>query len=815
MGAFRQLLTSGRRVIFDGAMGTMLQKFGLPPGQSPEEFCLAQPEILQQVHEQYLDAGADVLTTNTFGGTRYKLPSHLQVVDFNAHMARAARRAVEKKGRPAFVAGSIGPTGKFLAPLGELDFASLVEAFREQVRGLLLGGVDLFIIETHYDIAEARAAVVAIRRECPLPVIASMTYEDGRTLTGSSVAVCVSALANMGVDAVGMNCSAGPAEMQGAVAELLRECPVPVIVQPNAGLPELRDGQTVFPLGPDEFARLTASLVAPQETYGGAQIAGGCCGTSPAHIAALRQAFLALPPVEARPTPAGIAVSSRQEIVRFGWGSPVGIIGERINPTGKKVLTAQLQAGEHTEALRFAEEQITNGAVVLDVNVGAPLVDEVRALPALVARLHSGFSVPLALDSPNAEALARALEVYPASPLVNSISGEEGRLEKLGPLCREFGAPFILLPLKGRDLPEKAADRIRIIENLLEKMDALAIPRRLAMVDILALSVSSTPTAALECLEVIRYCREQHGLPTTCGLSNISFGLPARELVNATFFAAAAGAGLASCIANPQSRRIREVLDSANLLLGHDTGAERFVSGYAGWQPGGSGGAAGASTGGGTATPSLAPGTAALSLEDAVILGRKDSMAALVQAALDEGQAPFAIVGKRLIPAITEVGLKYEKKEYFLPQLIRSAEAMKEAFALLQPLLDKASAGGDRPVIVLATVEGDIHDIGKNIVALMLGNHGFDVRDLGKDVKAEAIVAAVREFKASLVGLSALMTTTMVRMEDTVRLLRQENLDAGVIVGGAVVTDAFAHSIEAHYAKDAVDAVRVAKKLLQ
>ena len=820
MGAFRQLLASGHRIIFDGAMGTMLQKFGLPPGQSPEEFCLARPEILQSVHEQYLDAGANVLTTNTFGGTRYKLPAHLQVADFNTRMAEAARRAVTAKGCPAFVAGSIGPTGKFLTPLGELDFAQMVEAFREQVRGLLRGGVDLFIIETHYDIAEARAAVVAIRRECALPVIASMTYEDGRTLTGSSVAVCVSSLANMGVDAVGMNCSAGPVEMRGAVEELLRESPVPVIVQPNAGLPELRDGETVFPLDPDQFASLTASLAAPKEGLGGVQIAGGCCGTSPAHIAALRQAFASLPPVGKRPCFAGITVSSRQEIVRFGFGSPVGIIGERINPTGKKVLAAQLQAGEYTEALRFAEEQIAHGAVVLDVNVGAPMVDEASILPALVARLHSGFSTPLALDSPNPEALARALEVYPASPLVNSISGEEGRLERLGPLCKEFGAPFVLLPLKGRNLPEKSADRIKIIEEILERMDDLGIPRRLAMVDILALSVSSTPSAALECLEVIRYCREVAGLPTTCGLSNISFGLPARELVNSTFFAAAAGAGLASCIANPQSRRIREVLDSANLLLGHDTGAERFVSGYAGWQSGGPAGAisqgSGPGAGGNVAVGGTASaGAASLSLEDAVILGRKDNMAALVQAALDAGQEPFAIVGDRLIPAITEVGLKYEKKEYFLPQLIRSAEAMKGAFALLQPLLDKANTGGDRPVVVLATVEGDIHDIGKNIVALMLGNHGFDVRDLGKDVKAEAIVAAVREFKASLVGLSALMTTTMVRMEDTVRLLRQENLDTGVIVGGAVVTDAFAQSINAHYAKDAVDAVRVAKRLLQ
>lgn len=805
MSAFRERLQSGSRLLFDGAMGTMLQARGLGPGRNPEIFCLENPDILRRIHADYVKAGADVLTTNTFGGTAFKLPEGTSVRDFNRLMARGAKAAAgESGGRKVFVAGSVGPSGKFLRPLGDLTFEELVTAFQEQIRGLMEGGIDLVLAETQFDIAEARAIVVAARREGELPVAVSMTYEAGSTLTGSDVEVCVTSLANMGVDLIGMNCSAGPFEMREAAAELLRLSPVPVLIQPNAGLPELKDGATVFPLGPDAFAGMTADFAAR-----GAQCVGGCCGTTPGHITALRAAIDRLPRPEGRPHFAGIALSSRSHVLRIGRGEPLCLIGERINPTGKKQLAAELQAGEFDAALKLADEQAEAGVRILDVNVGAPMVDESACLPELVSRLISRHPLPLAFDSPDMGAVEKALAVYPASPLVNSISGEEGRMERLGPLCRDFGAPFILLPLRGGKLPLKARERIAIVEDLLAQMDALRIPRRLAMVDALVLASSSSPDAGRECLDFIRYCAQTLELPTTCGLSNISFGLPARELLNATFLGLAVGAGLSSCIANPSNPRIAEAVDAANLLLGHDAGAETFISRYSRWSGGGSAEAAS-----GAVSVRTKDSAQPVSIEEAVIAGRRDDISTLVQAALDAGEQPFAIVGDRLIPAITEVGVKYERKEYFLPQLIRSAETMQKAFALLRPLLEKDTRAASRPVVVMATVEGDIHDIGKNIVNLMLGNHGFEVVDLGKDVKAEAIVTAAEEHGAALIGLSALMTTTMVRMKETVDLLKERGIEKKVMIGGAVVTDEFARSIGAYYSKDAVEAVRLAQSLV-
>jgi 5-methyltetrahydrofolate--homocysteine methyltransferase len=801
-------------LVFDGGMGTMLQSRGLPPGVSPELFCLARPDVLVGIHADYLRAGADVLTTNTFGGCVYKLgtgPGAPDVVEFNRAMARAAREAVASSGREAFVAGSVGPSGHFMRPLGDLDPAELVAAFRAQIRGLVQGGADLILAETQFDLAEARAIVLAVRAECDLPVGVSMTFENGVSLTGTRPEVFVQSMLNMGVDLVGTNCSAGPEQMVEVADELLAISEVPVLVEPNAGLPELVDGKTVFRLGPDDFARHTARFAAA-----GARLLGGCCGTTPDHIAALRGALDALSggliPDPARRD--GIVLTTRAQAVHIGAGSPIRIIGERINPTGKKQLIAELQAGEFAQALRFADEQVEAGAPVLDVNVGAPMVDEAVLLPALVERLVARHALPLSLDSSNADAIAGALPFHPGSPLVNSISGEPGRMEHLGPLCRDHGAPFILLPLKGRKLPVTAAERIAIIEELLQQADGLRIPRRLVMVDVLALAVSSKAEAARHCLDTIRWCAAQ-GLPTTIGLSNISFGLPARELLNSTFLAMAAGAGLSSCIAHPGNARIREAVAASGVLLGLDANAEAFIEGYSGWTPGN--GDAGTAQAGGAGGASGAGGVKAkaATLEEAVIRGDREGALALVDRALSEGADPFSLVQDKLIPGITEVGRRYERREYFLPQLIRSAETMQHAFRKLQPLLEAQRGQETRPVIIMATVEGDIHDIGKNIVTLMLGNHGFDVVDLGKDVKAADIVEAAERHGAGVIGLSALMTTTMVRMEDTVRLVRERGLPVKVMVGGAVVTPAFAEAIGADgYSADAVEVVRVAKELL-
>ena len=803
MPDFRAALNEGRILLFDGGYGTLLQARGLPAGLSPELWGLKAPEVVAGVHREYREAGARVLTTNTFGGTRFKLAGAADPRALSREMARLARSAA---GDQAFVAGSVGPTGHFAQPLGELSFRDMVAAFREQIQGLAEGGADLILGETHFDLAEARAVVIAAREACDLPVALTMTFEGPATLTGSAPLVCVDALQNMGIDLLGTNCSAGPAQMEATVQAMLPRLSVPLLVQPNAGLPELENGTTVFRLGPEEFAEQTARLADL-----GAKALGGCCGSTPTHIKALAarlegRAWSLQTPADAP----WLTLTSRAQSALLGNGQPCAIIGERINPTGKKALTAELQAGHLDEALRLGEEQTVAGAAVLDVNVGAPLVREAELLPALVLALSAKLPLPLCLDSSDPAAVEEALWVCPGSPLVNSISGEPGRMERLGPLCKKFGAPFILLPLEGKKLPVTASERIAVIEKLLDQARALGIPKRLIMVDALALTVSSKPEAAKHCLAVIEHCTKVLGLPTTMGLSNISFGLPARELLNSTFLAMSAAAGLSSCIANPSSARLRESLGAAEVLLNRDPQAGRFIQAFANWTPAAPTAPAAA---GPAAGPAAAPEHPLEALRHAVVRGDREGVGALCKAALEEGFCALTQVNEGLIPGIMEVGEKYERKEYFLPQLLRSAETMQTAFGLLKPLLEE-DGGPSGPVVVMATVEGDIHDIGKNIVCLMLKNHGFEVLDLGKDVPASRIVEEAQAKGARLIGLSALMTTTMVRMEDTVKLLAERGLAIPVMIGGAVVTEAFAKAIGASgHSTDAVSAVRLAKQL--
>ena len=779
-------------------MGTMLQASGMPAGATPEEFCMENPDTLRGIHKAYLDAGVDLLTSCTFGGNAYKLPKSLDVFSFNKRMVEIARSAARQAGRPVFVAGNVGPTGHFAKPLGPVEPRELIDAFALQIRGLAAGGADLIFIETQFDLAEARAAVAAARQECHLPVMVSMTFEQGVSLTGSTPAIFAETMQNMGVDVVGTNCSLGPDQMKPVVEELLGVCACPVMAEPNAGLPELRGNVTVFPLGPEEFAQKTAPFVQK-----GARIVGGCCGTTPAHLAALAQSVRGMEVSAPTVTRSGICLTSRSQMVRIAAGHPLTIIGERINPTGKKALTQDLQNDRFDVAMQLADAQVDAGATVLDVNVGAPMVDEPQLLPELVQRLVGRLTLPLSLDSSNAVAIANALPYCPGSFLVNSVSGEAGRMELLGPLCRDFGAPFILLPLQGAHLPEKAAERIKTVENLLAQAEALGISRRLMMVDILALAVSSSADSARQCLEMTRWCASE-GIPTTLGLSNLSFGLPARELLNATFLSLAAGAGLTSCIANPSAQRLREATDALKVLCEQDPHASSFIASYSAWKPGE-----------GTIQVRQGGGAAAKTVAEAVLNGDKENVLPLLDADLAAGADPFVLVQETLIPAITEVGARYERREYFLPQLIRAAETMQTAFAHLKPLLEARRGTEKRPVVVMATVEGDIHDIGKNIVSLLLGNHGFEVVDAGKDVPADAIVACALEHKAGIIGLSALMTTTMVRMEDTIKIVRERGLPIKVMVGGAAVTQAFADAIGADaYCADAVGAVKAAKQFV-
>ena len=796
---FVQRLAERRPLLLDGAMGTMLQASGLPAGVSPEEFCMERPDILQGIHKAYLDAGVDIITSCTFGGNPCKLPASLDVFTFNKRMVETARAAAAQAGRPVFVAGNVGPSGHFARPLGDMEPEELIKAFSEQIRGLVAGGADLIFIETQFDLAEARAAVTAARQVCDLPVMVSMTFEQGVSLTGSSPTIFAETMQNMGVAALGTNCSLGPDQMLPVVEELLSVCSCPVVAEPNAGLPELRGSETVFPLGPEAFAQKTAAFAAR-----GARVLGGCCGTTPQHLAALRQALESVT-CDERPvvSPSGICLTSRSQLLRLGEGQPFSVIGERINPTGKKELTRQLQAGQFDEAFRLADEQLQAGARILDVNVGAHNVNQVELLPRLVAELVMRHTIPLSLDSSDDDAILAAMPWCPASFLVNSINGARGRMERLGSACRDFGMPFILLPMRDAKLPVKAEERIAILEDLLREADSLNIPRRLVMVDVLALAISSKPEGAVECLKLLSWCRE-NGLATTIGLSNISFGLPARELINSSFLLMAAGSGLNSCIANPASARIREAVASANLLLAKDDNAAAFIGAFADWKSGTQTQAQGkAVTVPGSAKAAASPG-------EAVLQGDRDRVTALIDEELARGTNPFDIVNGQLIPAITEVGSLYEKKVYFLPQLIRSAETMQKAFAHVKPLLAKES-DEERPTIVLATVEGDVHDIGKNIVKTVLENYGYRIIDLGKNVPCEEVVRACRENGVKLCGLSALMTTTVDNMRLTVEALKEACPDCKVMVGGAVLTADYAEKIGAdRYCRDAAESARYA-----
>jgi 5-methyltetrahydrofolate--homocysteine methyltransferase len=803
---FRSILGDDKVYFFDGGYGTLLQSRGLPAGLSPELWGMKAPDVIRGVHQDYIDAGANVLTTNTFGGSRPKLGLDADVYELNKAMTTIAR---EVAGDKAFVGASIGPVGHFVEPLGDLTFRELVEIFKEQIRGCVDGGADLILGETHFDLAEAKAVVVAARQVCNLPVAMSMTFEGEASLTGTSPLTFVDTMQNMGVELIGTNCSAGPEQMQETLRGWASRLETPTFAEANAGLPELDDdGNTSFRLPPEQFAEQAVKFVAL-----GAKFIGGCCGTTPDHIRALRCKVGDTPWQRPNKTDdAQMVLTSRSISVPIGFNHPGVVIGERINPTGKKQLIKELQEGVFSEAFRYANEQIELGAPVLDVNVGAPMVDEVALLPELVKSLLSRFTTPLSIDSNDSKAVEAGLWVYPGSPLVNSISGEPGKMEELGPLCKQFGAPFILLPIVGSKLPVTARERLAVIEDLLVTAESLGIPKRLIMVDALALTVSSKPEAAKHCLEVMRHCRDEWGLPTTLGLSNISFGLPARELLNSTFLSLGMVSGLSSFIANPNSDRLQEAMHTTEVLLNRDPQAERYISKFVDWSPAAPNQAAPTTSGatGSGDVGDLPP------VQAAVIKGDKDNIIALVEVELDNGMSAMGIVNDMLIPGILAVGDKYEKKEYFLPQLLQSAETMQAAFARLKPLLEEEGEQGEKPVVIMATVEGDIHDIGKNIVCLMLKNYGFEVVDLGKDVKAEVIVDAAQEHNAAIIGLSALMTTTMVRMEDTIKLLGERSMDTKVIIGGAVVTEKFCDAIGADgWSTDAIAAVKLAQRLTQ
>jgi 5-methyltetrahydrofolate--homocysteine methyltransferase len=790
-------LLNKRPLVLDGATGTELQKRGMPPGVCPELWCIENPGVIAGVHGDYARAGSDAVYTCTFGANRLKLDQYgaHDVPSVNRSLARAAREAV--RGR-ALVLGDIGPTGRFIRPFGELDFEEAVSVFKEQVEGLLEGGVDGFVIETMMDIQEARAALIAVKETCGLFTMVTMTFErDGRTLNGTDPLAALVTLQALGADAVGCNCSTGPDDMARFIGAMRPYAKVPLIAKPNAGLPRTAGGVTVYDMDAAEFALRAGALVGA-----GAAILGGCCGTTPGHLRALRKAVSRKkPPAPSRKALA--ALSSARRALVFDPGRPLAVIGEGINPTGKKALQEELREGKTALVRQMARDQEAAGADLLDVNVGVPGIDQEKTMHDVVLTLAAATELPLVIDSAKPEPIERALRVYPGRALINSISGEKEKLERLLPVAAKYGAMFILLPLTDRGIPETAEKRAAVVRAVEREARRHGFTREDFLVDGIVMTAASNPNAPRETLRTVRWAAETLGARTVVGLSNVSFGMPERRWINASFLAMASASGLTAAIANPASEELMFVKKAADVLGGRDRDA-------AGWI------ALCAKSGG---TAKRAPAEVLppeQRLREAILEGNREAVGGLIAEALKAGIDPAALAQEFMIPAIVEVGERFGRKEYFLPQLIASGETMKLGMEALEPLLKAASKeAAGRGTILVATVKGDIHDIGKNIVALMLRNYGYRVVDLGKDVASERIVREIERHRPDAVGLSALMTTTMTRMKEVIEMARRQGQSCPFLVGGAVVTQAYADSIGASYARDGVEAVRVVERLIR
>jgi len=784
-------------LLLDGATGTELQRRGLPSGVCPEAWCVDHPEVIQAIHRAYADAGADIVYACTFGANRPKLGEYGidDVRGVNRELARLAKAAL---GRTILVAGDIGPTGRFVEPFGELEFERAVDLFKEQVRGLLEGGVDLFVIETMMDIQEARAALLAVRESADFFTMVTMTYEkEGRTLNGTDPVTALITLQSLGADAVGCNCSTGPDGMIPLIAAMKPRATVPLVAKPNAGMPRLAGRETVFDMTPPAFAAFAKPFA-----EAGVNLIGGCCGTTPAHIGALKRSL-----AKTRPLPTRIrsisAVSSSRHHRILDPDNPLMIVGERINPTGKKALQQELLEGKTTLVRQIAGEQERQGADLLDVNVAAPGVDEVKTIHRVIGILSAGTGLPLVIDSPRVETIAAALRHYPGRALINSISGEREKMRKLLPLAAKYGAMFILLPLTDGEIPETAEGRIGIIREVSRAARRHGLTKDDFVVDGLVMTIASNPRAAAEALKTVAWCAGKYGCRTILGLSNVSFGMPERRWINAAFLAMAQSLGLTMAIVNPASAELMNVRRAGDVLTQRDRDAAAFIRHFA-------------------SAPQPASGTIAATganpsgrVRQAILEGNREDIVSLIDRALAAGEEAAHLVDEVMIPAIVEVGDRFDRKAYFLPQLIASAEAMRTGVGHLEPKLRQKASRRQRGTVLLATVEGDIHDIGKNIVALMMKNHGYTVIDLGKDVPAQAIIAAMKKRKPDAVGLSALMTTTMVRMGEVIDRAAQAGLCGRFLLGGAVVTKAYADSLGASYARDGVEAVRVLEDLIR
>ena len=790
--------------ILDGATGSNLQKAGMKSGECPEQWILNHPDIFIDLQKKYIEAGSDAVYAPTFTSTRVKLDEYglgAKQREYVGKLVGLSKQAVEESrtDRKIYVLGDISMTGLQIQPLGTMPFEELVDIYKEQVTLSVEAGVDGFVIETMMSLQEARAAVLAVKESCDLPVFVTMTFqEDGRTLYGTSPETAMVVLQEMGVDAVGINCSTGPDKMVDAVKSMKRYAKVPVIVKPNAGLPALVDGETVYDMGPDEFARAMKKLA-----EAGATVLGGCCGTTPEHIRCLKEAlkeqmFKPLVPARER------TLTTERNVTSISLDGTFTIVGERINPTGKKALQEQLRQGQLDLVVEMAEEQVEKGARILDVNMGMNGIDEKEMMLKAVQELTMTVDVPLSIDSSYVEVVEQALRIYPGRALINSISLETEKFEKLIPIARKYGAMFILLPLSNEGLPKDLDEKIRIIDTIVASAKDHGLSTQDIVVDGLVATIGANKRAALEVFETIRYCKEELGVATICGLSNISFGLPERVFVNTAFLTVAISQGLTMAIANPSQTLLTNAALATDLLLNKEEADLRYIEGVSKTE------VVTASQGGSSTQIDGHP------LYVAVVKGKDAKITQLVEEELKQGVEPETLIDSHLIPAINYVGELFEQKKYFLPQLIASAETMKKAVEILEPLLEAKRRGEKLATIVMATVKGDIHDIGKNLVVLMLKNYGYDVIDLGKDVETDDILKTAIEKDAKVIGLSALMTTTMMEMKTVVDRAKEMGVKAKIVIGGAVVTQDFADEIGADgYSSDAREAVKVVSRLLE
>ena len=786
-------------VYLDGATGTNLMKAGMPVGACPEQWILEHKEVMLELQRSYVAAGTDIVYAPTFGANRIKLAEYgleSEIQKMNYELVAISKEAV---GRNGYVAGNLTMTGQQLYPMGTMTFEELVDVYKEQVTYLEEAGVDLFVVETMMSLQETRACLIAVKEVSQLPVMVTMSYnEDGRTLYGTDPATAMVVLQSLGADAVGVNCSAGPEEMIPLVKAMKEYANVPIIAKPNAGIPVLQDGKTMYPMEPEEFAGYGKLLI-----EAGAGILGGCCGTTPLHIQKLKEQTKDLSAPEVNKEKKRLLTSERKT-VEIKLDGPFMVVGERINPTGKKKLQEELKEGKLDLVLQMAEEQEENGADILDINMGMNGIDEKEMMLNVITEVSNTVNLPLCIDSSHVDIIEAALRIYPGRALINSISLEKGKVEQLIPIAKKYGAMFVLLPLSDQGLPKDLEEKKRIIHTIMDAALQAGMNKEDIVVDGLVATVGANKTAALECFETIAYCKDTLGLATICGLSNISFGLPQRPYINTAFLTMAISKGLTMAIANPSQELLMNIAFASDLLLNKEGADLRYIN------------KANATS----SEEKKIVETASKSVEtrevfEAVVKGNKKNILDLVENELKKQKQPDSIMNEELIPAINYVGELFNQQKYFLPQLIASAETMKKAIEYLEPLLQNNEDVKGKATVVIATVEGDIHDIGKNLVALMLKNYGYKVIDLGKDVSKEEIIQAAKEHQASVIGLSALMTTTMMRMKEVVEYAKQENIDAKIMIGGAVITQSFAEEIGADgYSKDAQEAVEVVQKLL-